>query len=165
MLLAPGRRGPILSPRWPRLLTARSAGPCIPAFPPSVWLTFCAHAGVGVGPIQALGAILAGCARTLVHIILAQAPSEACSPGEGWLSDEAGTTALQPSPGGTGAGNAGHELLSALWPGLIQRPPPPRFLFSPPFWLPSFRSNPSRCLHRRACPQTDCGCYGYSPVT
>lgn len=34
-------------------------------------VTFCAHAGVGVGPVQALGTILAWCAGTLVHIILA----------------------------------------------------------------------------------------------
>lgn len=45
--------------------------------------TFCAHAGVGVGPIQALGAILAWCAGTLIHIILAQVPAEACGQGRG----------------------------------------------------------------------------------
>lgn len=40
-------------------------------------VTFCTHAGIGVGPIQALGAILAWCAGTLIHIILAQVPVEA----------------------------------------------------------------------------------------
>ena len=43
--------------------------------------TFCAHAGVGVGPVQALSAVLAGCACTLVHVILAQVPGEACGRG------------------------------------------------------------------------------------
>lgn len=43
--------------------------------------TFCAHAGVGVGPVQALSTVLAGCARTLVHVILAQVPGEACGRG------------------------------------------------------------------------------------
>lgn len=40
-------------------------------------VTFCAHTGVGVGPIQALGAIFARCAGTLIHIILTQVPAEA----------------------------------------------------------------------------------------
>lgn len=40
-------------------------------------VTFCAHAGVGVGPIQALGAVLAWCAGALIHVILAQVPAEA----------------------------------------------------------------------------------------
>lgn len=43
--------------------------------------TFCAHAGVGVGPVQALGTILAWCAGALIHIILAQVPAEACGQG------------------------------------------------------------------------------------
>lgn len=45
--------------------------------------TFCAHAGVGVGPIQALGAVLAWCAGALIHVILAQVPAEACGQGRG----------------------------------------------------------------------------------
>lgn len=46
-------------------------------------VTFCAHAGVGVGPIQALGAVLAWCAGALIHVILAQVPAEACGQGRG----------------------------------------------------------------------------------
>lgn len=40
-------------------------------------VAFCAHTAVGIGSVQALGAILARCAGTLVHIVLAQVSCEA----------------------------------------------------------------------------------------
>lgn len=123
--------------------------------------TFCAHAGVGVGPVQALSAVLAGCACTLVHVILAQVPGEACSrggdgnqtPGAQWHHSQ--VLAGQ----GRGAGGAREGPPRVLWPGLGKRQTPvslPRPLSEP---------NPG-VLALLPCPlrggSAQDGCHGYS---
>ena len=123
--------------------------------------TFCAHAGVGVGPVQALSTVLAGCACTLVHVILAQVPGEACSrggdgnqtPGAQWHHSQ--VLAGQ----GRGAGGAREGPPRVLWPGLGKRQTPvslPRPLSEP---------NPG-VLALLPCPlrggSAQDGCHGYS---
>lgn len=107
--------------------------------PPTGPHTFCAHTGVCVGPVQALGAILAGCAGTLVHVILTQMPGETCGQGRAAVtSTGAGSPRL--SPGWTRAG--------CSWLG---RPPD---LSSCPLSAPA----PAR----GALSPNDPGCYGHN---
>lgn len=129
---------------------SRTLWPTFPPFPGPVVghpRTFCAHAGVGVGPIQALGAILAGRACTLIYVILAQVPGEACARGEGWWSDVMSTAAPRLSPGWTRTGTARMGSPRAyLGQGSTD---PPDFSSAPSQLLP-LESNPSRSPHRRA---------------
>ena len=123
--------------------------------------TFCAHAGVGVGPVQALSAVLAGCACTLVHVILAQVPGEACGRGgDGNQTPGAQRHHSQALAGqGRGAGGAREGPPRVLWPGLGKRQTPvslPRPLSEP---TPGVLALPP-CPLREGSAQD--GCHGYS---
>lgn len=100
-----------------------------PLGPGSQPRTFCAHAAVGVGPVQALSTVLAGRARTLVHVILAQVPGEACGRGgDGGRMPGAQRHHSQALAGqGRGAGGAWEGPTRVLWPGLGKRQMPVSF--------------------------------------